>query len=262
MGGYGVEVWKVSGPQGEWMLKVGLGPGAQKVAREAVVWSRIAGMVPAASHGSGCRYGLGAAAAWLATRWLNGPSLWELFAPVRQHMAKTYEGAVTAAVETCLAVAAVHEKGWVHGSLQPWHITMTPDGVRLIDWAWAWSPTGDLPPADAYTGALVHLSSPEMLAREELPMRITPADEVWSLAATLWWAASGRWPRDYRAMGIDPDTFTAAELANVVVRHRAPLGRLGHWPELETALRTVLTAPEEKRPTAMSLARHLGVLSL
>ncbi|MFD4315883.1 hypothetical protein [Streptomyces sp. NPDC058548] len=68
-----------------------------------------------------------------------------------------------AAIDLRLAVAYLHQRGWVHGDLQPDHAIHTKTGVQLIDCTWAASP---------------------------------------DLAATLWYAATGTWPHDYRAAGI------------------------------------------------------------
>ncbi|MEU3028012.1 hypothetical protein ACPCBC_17110 [Streptomyces incarnatus] len=246
---YGVELWRVSGPMGEWKLKLGSGPGAARVAREAAVWSRLG---PAGLDRSRFQHGDGGGCTWLVTPWHCGPTLWELCTPVRQCAVKARHEVLTGAVDTCITVAAVHLRGWVHGDLQPHHIIFGPSGARLIDWSRAWSADSGLPPAGR---GLVHLASPETLADADKP--VTAADESWTLAAMLWWAASGRWPRDYRALGIDPAMFTTAELARVLERRPAPLGRIA-WPELEQVLRTVLTAPAASRPTAAELALHLA----
>ncbi|MFJ4806031.1 hypothetical protein [Streptomyces murinus] len=111
------------------------------------------------------------------------------------------------------------------------------------------------------SGSPVRLASPEMLARStRRPVYPTAADEVWTLAASIWWAASGRWPRDYRALAIDPSRFTETELAKVLVSYGATLAPLAHWPELEAVLRYVLEAPAESRPTALDLPQHLCAL--
>ncbi|WP_186785640.1 lipopolysaccharide kinase InaA family protein [Streptomyces misionensis] len=244
------------------MLKTGTGAAAARVVREAAVWEQIAGVVPAASYGRGVRHGSGEGWAWLTTPWLDSPSLWDLYAPVRGRADEVREQALAAAVAVCLAVAGAHRAGWVHGDLQPHHIILAPDEAQLIDWSSAWSPTSGLPPVATHTSGSVHQASYELLARSDgLHAAVaTVADDVWALAASIWMAASGRWPRNYRCLGIDPSSFTETELARVVSRHRAPLGRIGHWPELETALRTVLDAPEASRPTAAELGRNLRAL--
>ncbi|MEU6460306.1 hypothetical protein [Streptomyces sp. NPDC046976] len=259
-GGSGVETWRVAGPQDVRMFKLGVGACSARVAREAAVRALLEGLVPAGSRlpAQGW-HGHGEDSAWLTVPWLNGPTMWQVFAPVRRRGERT-DDALAAAVLTCISVAAVHQAEWVHGNIQPHHIILGPGGARLVDWASAWSPAENLPPTDT-AGSPVHLSSPEMLARSNRrPVYPTAADEVWTLAASIWWAASGRWPRDYRALAIDTSVFTETELAKVLVRYGAPLAPLAHWPELEAVLRYVLEAPAESRPTALDLAQHLCAL--
>ncbi len=259
VGRYGVEVWKASGPHGEWALKVGRNEGAAEVAREAAVWCRIAGMVPATSYGKRAQHGRGEGSAWLATPWLRGKSLWEAFSPVRERTGNHAE-ALASAVTACMAVASVHQAQWVHGDLQPHHIILMPGGARIIDWSWAWSPDSDLPASNAYNGCLMHLASNELITRAQSgqrPVLTSQPDEIWTLAASIWWAATIQWPRDYRALGIDPAAFTLIELRKVILRHRAPLGHIDHWPQLEEVLRAVLESPAAARPGALDLAQYL-----
>ncbi|MFJ4684719.1 hypothetical protein [Streptomyces sp. NPDC088789] len=262
-GRYGVEVWRVTGPQGEWMLKVGRNEGGAEVAREAAVWGRIAGMVPATAHGKHVRHGRSAETAWLTTPWLRGQSLWAMFHPVRERTGQHAE-ALAASIQACMAIAAVHQAQWVHGDLQPHHIILMPGRAQLIDWAWGWSPSSDLPAPSTRGDSLVHLSGHELIARTRSgqgPVLISQADEVWTLAASLWWAAAGQWPRDYRALGIDPTAFTPTELSKVILRNDPPLGHIDHWPELEGALRTVLESSVETRPDVLDLAQCLRGLN-
>ncbi|MEU0722868.1 hypothetical protein [Streptomyces sp. NPDC006140] len=255
----GIEMWKVSGPHGEWALKVGRNDGAVEVAREAAVWGRIAGMVSATSYGKRAQHGRGVGSAWLATPWLRGTSLWDIFYPVRERRGNHAE-ALASAIEACMAVASIHQAQWVHGDLQPHHIILTPGGTRLIDWSWGWSAGSDLPASNTYNGCFVHLAGNELIARAQSgqrPVLTSPPDETWTLAASIWWAATNQWPRDYRSLGIDPAAFTRIELSKVILRHRPPLGHIDHWPQLEKALRTVLEPPAEARPGALDLAQYL-----
>ncbi|MFF4504823.1 hypothetical protein [Streptomyces sp. NPDC001401] len=254
----------MSGPQGDWALKVGRNEGAAEVARETAVWSRIAGLVPATSYGKRTVHGRGEGSAWLATPWLRGKSLWEAFYPVRERTGVHVE-ALAAAVEACMAVAAVHQAQWVHGDLQPHHVILMPGGARLIDWSWGWSPESDLPASNAYNGCFVHLASYELIARAQSgqrPVLTSQPDEIWTLAASIWWAATNQWPRDYRSLGIDPTAFTLIELRKVILRNRAPLGHIDHWPQLEQVLRAVLESPAEARPDALALAQYLRGITL
>lgn len=246
----------MAGPLGVRMFKLGVGAGAARVAREAAVRSLLEGLVPAGSRlpAQGW-HGQGGDSAWLTVPWLNGPTMWQVFAPVRRRGEGTDE-ALAAAVLTCISVATVHQANWVPAPRHP-RAGRGPDGrlgVGLVPGR------GSTPPVDT-TGSPVHLSSPESLARwSRRPVCPTVADEVWTPAASIWWAASGQWPRDYRALAIDPSVFTESELAKVLVRYGAPLALLAHWPELEAVLRYVLEAPAESRPSALDLVQHLCAL--
>ncbi|MFC8875584.1 serine/threonine-protein kinase [Streptomyces ardesiacus] len=251
-------VWRVSGPRGLWALKIGTGEGAAAVAREAAVLQQTHSLVPGLSYGGRAKAGRGAGSAWLITPWLEGASTWNRFEGVRQRREDGRASALAAAVDTCLAVSALHAAGWVHGDLQPHHTVHTAAAVRLIDCAWASSPS--LPPSHGYLGGLLHLMSPELMHRVESrvrPVTTDPSDEVYALAAGLWWAATGTWHRDYAAMGVDPARFTPTELRRLLLRNRVPHGRITHWPALEEVLQYALTRPSADRPTAEQLGQWL-----
>ncbi|MEY2233783.1 hypothetical protein [Streptomyces sp. BF23-19] len=72
----GSAVWKTAGPKGTAALKVGRGDGAPITAREAAA---LTALEVDYFVGGGVTHG----AAWLLTCWLEGPSTWEVFAPVR-----------------------------------------------------------------------------------------------------------------------------------------------------------------------------------
>ncbi|WP_405824435.1 hypothetical protein OG705_29715 [Streptomyces sp. NBC_00838] len=227
------------------------------MARESGVLQRIFPTVPMASSGSHARWGRSVSTAWLLTPWLEGPSTWEVFKDVRDNKGN-YQTPLQAAVDLCTAVGQVHQAGWVHGDLQPHHAIHTPGGVRLIDCSWSWHMT--MPPSYGYEGGIVHFISPELMQRiesGERPVATSQPDEVYALAAGLWWAASNTWALDYRAVGIDPATFPAIELRRLRLRHRIPLTTMTHWPELGEVLGQALTTHPAQRPTALQLAQQL-----
>ncbi|MZG16363.1 hypothetical protein GTY44_23240 [Streptomyces sp. SID5914] len=81
--------------------------------------------------------------------------------------------------------------------------------------------------------------------------------EVYTLAASLWWAATGDWPRDYAHIGIDPGKVTAPMLRQIIGTRQIPLRRPYPWPDVQQVLAEVLTAPTDRRPTAAELAQRL-----
>ncbi|MGA5643337.1 hypothetical protein ACPCTN_31925 [Streptomyces cinereoruber] len=252
-------VWRVTGPTGQWALKIGRDEDAAVVAREAEVLRRIA-TVPPTSYGTHSKSGRASGSAWLLTPWLAGPSTWDAFRAVRDGSLDRSQ-ALAAAVDLATAVGALHQSGWVHGDVQPHHAIHAPGGVRLVGCSWAWHMS--LPPSYASHGGLLYLMPPELIRRVEDEQRlIAPSqrDETYTLAASLWWAATNSWPLDYSQLGIDPARFTGKGLREVLVRRWPPLGRIAAWPQLEEVLRAVLTARPNERPSALHLAQWLRSL--
>ncbi|MEU7046574.1 lipopolysaccharide kinase InaA family protein [Streptomyces varsoviensis] len=254
----GAAVWQVSGPRGLWALKVGTGEGAATVARETAVLQQTHSLVPGLSYGGRAKAGRGTGSAWLITPWLEGASTWTRFESVRQQHDEDRSSALAAAVDVCQAVGALHAAGWVHGDLQPHHTVHTSGAVRFIDCTWASGPV--LAPSHTFLGGLMHLMSPELMHRIEAgerPVVTEPSDEVYALAAGLWWAATGTWHRDYAAAGVDPARFTAAVLRGLLLRNRLPHGHITHWPQLEEVLQYALMRPPAARPSAEQMGQWL-----
>ncbi|MFF8809839.1 lipopolysaccharide kinase InaA family protein [Streptomyces omiyaensis] len=257
----GAAVWQVSGPRGLWALKVGTGEGAATVARETAVLQQTHSLVPGLSYGGRAKAGRGTGSAWLITPWLEGTSTWARFESVRQQHDEDRSSALAAAVDVCQAVGALHAAGWVHGDLQPHHTVHTSGAVRFIDCTWASGPV--LAPSHTFLGGLLHLMSPELMHRIEAgvrPVVTEPSDEVYALAAGLWWAATGTWHRNYATAGVDPARFTAAVLRRLLLRNRIPCGTIPYWPALERVLLPVLEAPACARPSAEQLAHWMASL--
>lgn len=197
---------------------------------------------------------------WIVTRWLDGPSTYKVFAPYRNGE-DGQDQALAAAVGLCRAVADLHAAGWVHSDLQPAHAVHTDHGVQLLDLAWAWRP--GFVPTDTFRGGIVHLLAPELAAAIGVGiMPVTPstAAEVYALAGSLWTCATGRWPLDYQAAGIDPNTLTPVQLRARIANRAAPLDPGRPWPELQKPLRDVLLAPRSSRPTATELGDLLATV--
>ncbi|MFF1737213.1 hypothetical protein [Streptomyces sp. NPDC058247] len=253
-------VWQVTGPVGQWALKIGRGEGAAVVGREAEVLSSISTTVPTTSYGARAKSGRTPTSAWLITPWLDGPSTWEVLRAVRDGRPDRQD-ALAAAVDLAAAVGSMHQNGWVHGDVQPHHAIHMRGGVRLIGCSWSWNM--QLSPSYAFHGGLLHLMSPELMARVESgqrPLGPSQQDETYALAAGLWWAATNSWPLNYAQLGIDPGKFTAKALREVLMRRWPPLGRISQWPQLEEVLRPVLTTGPRERPPALQLAQWLRAL--
>ncbi|KJS53810.1 hypothetical protein [Streptomyces rubellomurinus] len=247
----GSAVWKGTGVLATVAIKAGYGEGEEITARESAVLDQLPGCTVTAG-----RYDRGV---WYVTPWLEGPSTWDVFKPIRKGDGGR-EYALASAVHLCRAVADLHAGGWVHSDLQPAHGVHTDHGVRLLDLSWAWSPS--FPPSPVFQGGITHLLSPELAAAVESgerPVRATVESDVHALAGTLWTCITGRWPLDYDAAGLGPDIGPSARRAAIATR-TVPLCSDETWPALQAPLRDVLRAPAEHRPTAPELATVLAEL--
>ena len=159
--------------------------------------------------------------------------------------------AVSVVARLADALAALHEKGYLHGDVKPSNIGFTAEGSpKLLDFGLAHA----VDDAAIVGGTLPYLS-PEVLAGR--PAEV--ADDVWSLCVVLYEMVSGRHPfadggleevrrrirRQHLAAG-GPDASAAPTAAVTVAAFAA----------------SILTAPRSRRPgTAPAFAAALAALS-
>ncbi|MFB7945410.1 hypothetical protein ACFC6L_10850 [Kitasatospora phosalacinea] len=249
----GSAVWKASGPAGAASIKLGTGEAAEVTAREASVLDRLPGYEVAIGRFDG--------GVWYVTRWEEGPSTWHQFRSVRAGRDAIRSEALASAVRVARAVADLHGLGWIHGDLQPAHAIHTASGVRLIDFAWA-RQLGETP-WTAFRGTMVHLTAPELAAEITAggqPVLTTFMSDVYALAASLWTCATGDWPLDYEAAGIDRQSIGPAALLGAIGERAVPLADTEVWPELQHVLKHVLLGDAKDRPLATELADQLAAL--
>ncbi|MEU6746315.1 serine/threonine-protein kinase [Spirillospora sp. NPDC046719] len=193
---------------------------------------------------------------WLATAYVPGPSLRDA---VLRH-GPLPEGTVRAlGAGLAEALAAVHAAGLVHRDLKPSNVLLAADGPRLIDFGVSRAvDDAALTAAGAVVGSAGYLS-PEQAAADEAG----PASDVFSLGATLAFAATGRPPFGdarlevllYRVGHEDPDLAgLPGPLRDVLAaclqrepERRPPVGRL---PAL------FLPEPDAAPGAAPAPARH------
>ena len=156
--------------------------------------------------------------------------------------------AVSVVARLADALAALHEKGCLHGDVKPSNIGFTAEGApKLLDFGVAHA----VDDAAMLGGTLSYLS-PEVLAGRPAEA----ADDVWSLCVVLDEMVAGRHPfaggdleqvrhriRRQRLVADDPDASTAPTAATTVAAFAA----------------SILTAPRARRPgTAPRLRRGAG----
>ncbi|MFE4217688.1 serine/threonine-protein kinase [Streptomyces sp. NPDC056844] len=176
---------------------------------------------------------------WFATQYVPGPSL---------HDKVVEEGPLSAAEVASIGAAlseglvAVHEAGVVHRDLKPSNILLSPKGPRIIDFGIAWA-TG----ASTLTHVGTAVGSPGFLAPEQVRgAAVTPATDVFSLGATL----------AYAAMADSPFGHGSSEVMLYRVVHEEP-----HLFDVHDALaplvRACLAKDPEERPSTLQLSMRL-----
>ncbi|MBT2379380.1 serine/threonine protein kinase [Streptomyces sp. ISL-111] len=176
---------------------------------------------------------------WFATQYVPGPSL---------HDKVAEEGPLAAAEVASIGAAlseglvAVHEAGVVHRDLKPSNILLSPKGPRIIDFGIAWA-TG----ASTLTHVGTAVGSPGFLAPEQVRgAAVTPATDVFSLGATL----------AYAAMADSPFGHGSSEVMLYrVVHEEAQLH--GVHDALAPLIRACLAKNPEERPSTLQLSMRL-----
>ena len=124
---------------------------------------------------------------WLATAYVNGPSLSEA---VRDRGPLSAASLLALAAGLAKSLSAIHAAGVVHGDLKPSNVLLALDGPRVIDFGI--SQAAEAAPLDR-SGLVVgtpSFMSPEQAAGQAVGSR----SDVFSLGAVLAFAATGRRP--------------------------------------------------------------------
>ena len=143
--------------------------------------------------------------------------------------------AVRWACQACEALQYISEQQVVHGDVKPRNLVLGPEGIVLTDFGIA--STLDARAATSASAGTPQFMAPEVFAGDP----VSPASDVYSIAATLWTLITGSPP----AYGED------TSLAKTVP---------GATPELEETLRRALAVhPGSRTRSAGELADALGV---
>ncbi|MFI6931710.1 serine/threonine protein kinase [Streptomyces sp. NPDC050287] len=185
-----------------------------------------------------------AAAPWVATEYVPGPSLHQVvkssYGPLPEDTLHSLAGRLARALR------AIHGAGLVHRDLKPSNILLTVDGPRIIDFGIARALDNVEGSLRTSTGVL--LGSPGFMSPEQVRgQRVTPASDVFSLGSVLVYAATGRLPFGSAELGPHALMFRIAE--------EEP--DLTGVPQTLTGLITACLAKDpQRRPTAERLAVH------
>lgn len=176
---------------------------------------------------------------WFATQYVPGPSLHDKVAE-EGPMSAADVAAVGAALSEGLV--AVHEAGVVHRDLKPSNILLSPKGPRIIDFGIAWA-TG----ASTLTHVGTAVGSPGFLAPEQVRgAAVTPATDVFSLGATLAYAATADSPFGHGSSEV---------MLYRVVHEEAQLR--GVPDALAPLVRACLAKDPQERPSTLQLSLRL-----
>jgi len=156
---------------------------------------------------------------WLATEFINGPTLREY---VRERGRLTGGSLRALAVALLEAVAAIHEVGIIHRDLSPNNVILASDGPRVVDFGIAHHK--GVSAAITLTGGTV--GTPSWMAPEQVEGKhSTPATDLFSWAAVITYAATGHPPFGegrpeavlYRVVHGDPDLDSVPDRLRDVV---------------------------------------------
>jgi hypothetical protein len=169
---------------------------------------------------------------WIATTYVPGPSL---SAVVSQRGPLALPVIAALAAGLAEGLNAVHEAGVIHRDLTPSNVLLSPDGPRIIDFGIS-AAIG----ATALTRPGETIGTPSYMSPEQATGRpMSPASDIFSLAAVLTFAARGVGP------------FGSGEPVAVLYRVAAATPDIDGVPAaLVPLLSHCLAADPELRPTA------------
>ncbi|MCX4584914.1 bifunctional serine/threonine-protein kinase/ABC transporter substrate-binding protein [Streptomyces sp. NBC_01481] len=184
----------------------------------------------------------GAAAPWLATTFVPGPSLGEAVAahgPLPQRSLRVLGARLAQALRD------LHAVGLVHRDVKPGNVLLALDGPRLIDFGVARDPEDT-----ALTSTGIVVGTPGFLSPEQAQggRELGPAADIFSLGCVLAFAATGRPP--FGTGTLDALLFRAV--------HDAP-DLEGVPQELAEVVGGCLEKDPSLRPTAEALSGTLAV---
>lgn len=208
---------------------------------------------------------------WLATQYVQGPSLREL---VARHGPLDGPSQHRLALGLAEALSAIHAAGLVHRDLKPANVLLAADGAKVIDFGIAHT-TG----ATQLTGTGEMIGTPEYMSPEQVngSTAVGPPSDVFAMGSTLCFAATGRGPFTasspaavlYRILEAEPDVRALAPSVRGVAEaclakdpaRRPTAPQLAYWLRTgEAPTRTIAVPRRRRRPLLVAGAVVAGLL--
>ncbi|WP_053763965.1 protein kinase domain-containing protein [Streptomyces sp. AS58] len=185
-----------------------------------------------------------AARPWMATQYVPGPSLADRMRAVGPLKGAELRRLALGLVE---ALRDIHGVGVVHRDLKPANVLIAEDGPRVIDFGISRAADGQ---TLTETGHMI--GTPPFMSPEQLtdPRSVGPASDVFSLAALLVFALTGRGPFD-----AESPYLTAYQ----VINDEPVLDGVGP-PPLRSLLLGCLAKEPDARPELDELAQELAAV--
>jgi serine/threonine protein kinase len=208
-----------------------------RFAREVAAASRVSGVFTAAVIEADSEADL----PWVATAYVPAPSLRAL---VRNSGPLPVPAVRWLAAGCAEALASIHSAGLVHRDVKPSNVLVSPDGPRVIDFGVARA--AERIQLTATRGAA---GTPAYMAPEQArdSTQVSPASDVFSLGATLVYAATGHPP------------YTGETMMDILVRLATEPPDLNDLPdELQALVSACLQRVPRDRPSDAAILGRLG----
>ncbi|MGQ4271734.1 WD40 repeat domain-containing serine/threonine protein kinase [Nocardiopsis changdeensis] len=182
---------------------------------------------------------------WMATEYVPGPTLKEA---VLSGAPFPPESLLVLTLGLARALGTIHEAGLMHRDLKPSNVLLSPRGPQVIDFGIARAVEGTVLTRTGQTFGTPAYTSPEQVVGEG----VSPKSDVFSLAGTVLFAASGEPP------------FGGGPVGGVLRRVMTGVPNLAAAPEgpLRDMLARCLAKDPDARPEAADILAGLAELPL
>ncbi|GII93802.1 serine/threonine-protein kinase [Sinosporangium siamense] len=175
---------------------------------------------------------------YIVSEYVPGHSLDRL---IREHGPRDGDSVTRLAVGTVAALKGIHAANVVHRDFKPANIIIGPDGPRVIDFGIAKSLDRATMTSGNIKGTLVYMS-PEQINGDE----VTPASDIFSWAATMIFAATGRHAFEGNS---------TPHIYRLIISHQPDLSILP--PALRAPIHACLAKDPRHRPTAAEVMQEV-----